>query len=100
MTTTLAGYNGVIATRYRAGWIGLFTGENQRRAVQRVLTDANARGLKCTGLIQDRWNFFVRVWWAFVAIVTLGFYVRVPNVLVVTEPIAMSAPPQRPYPRA
>lgn len=87
-TTESSGYNGVIATRYRAGWAGLFTGENQSRAVQRVLADINERGLKCAGLVRDQWNPFVRLWWAIVAGVTLGFYVRIPNVLVVTEPMA------------
>lgn len=87
-TTDTSGYNGVVATRYRAGWVGLFTGENQRRAVQRVLTDINGQGLRCAGLVRDQWNPFVRLWWALVAVFTLGFLVRIPNVLIVTEPIA------------
>lgn len=87
MSTQQSGYNGVVGTRYRAGWIGLFTGENQSRAVQRTLSDINVQGLKCVGLVRDQWNLFVRLWWALVAIITLGFYVRVPNVLIVTEPM-------------
>jgi hypothetical protein len=39
-------------------------------------------------LVQDQWNFFVRLWWLSVAVVTLGFCVRVPNVIVVTEPMS------------
>jgi hypothetical protein len=85
---TGTGYNDIVRTRYRAGWVGLFTGENQSRAVQRALVDINGRGLKCAGLVRDQWNFFVRLWWALIAVITLGFYVRVPNVLIVTEPIA------------
>jgi hypothetical protein len=68
--------------------MGLFSGENQSRAVQRTLTDINCHGLKCAGLIRDQWNFFVRLWWVLIAVITLGFYVRVPNVIIVTEPLA------------
>ena len=80
-------HNGTAATRYRAGWIGLFSGENQSKALQRALADLNAEGLKCAGLVRDQWNFFVRLWRVLIAIVTLGFYVRVPNVIIVTEPM-------------
>lgn len=82
-----AGFNETVTTRYRAGWIGLFSGENQSRALQRTLAELNAQGRKCAGLVTDQWNFFVRLWWLLVAVVTLGFYVRVPNVVVVTEPL-------------
>jgi hypothetical protein len=98
VTTTTMAYNGIVATRYRAGWIGLFSGENQHRAVQRVLADINGRGLRCAGLVQDQWNFFVRLWWLLIAIITLGFFVRVPNVLIVTEPMAGASPPETRYP--
>jgi hypothetical protein len=80
-------HNTTVATRYRAGWIGLFSGENQSKAVTRTLAEINAQERKCAGLVHDQWNFFVRLWWVIVAIVTLGFYVRVPNVIVVTEPM-------------
>lgn len=83
-------YNTTVSTRYRAGWVGLFTGENQRKAVDRVLADINGQGLRCSSLIKDQWNPFVRLWWMLVAIVTLGFYVRVPNVVVVTEPMPIT----------
>ena len=92
------GYNNIVATRYHAGWIGLFTGENQSRAVQRVLADINGRGLRCAGLVRDQWNLFVRLWWVLIAIITLGFYVRVPNVLIVTEPMAVLAQTESPFP--
>ena len=95
---TETAYNNIVATRYRAGWIGLFTGENQSRAVQRVLADINGRGLRCAGLVRDQWNFFVRLWWVLIAIITLGFYVRVPNVLIVTEPMAVLAQTESPFP--
>jgi hypothetical protein len=78
--------NTVVATRYRAGWIGLLSGENQAKALRRTLAELNGQGLKCAALVQDRWNPFVRLWWTLVAIISLGFYVRVPNVLVVGEP--------------
>jgi hypothetical protein len=56
--------------------------------VQRALADINNRELKCAGLVHDQWNFFVRLWWFLIAVITLGFYVRVPNVLIVIEPIS------------
>lgn len=80
--------NTVVPTRIRAGWVGLFSGENQEKALERALADINARGLGCCGTVQDRWNPFVRLWWLVVAIVTLGFYVRVANLLMVTRPLA------------
>jgi hypothetical protein len=85
---TVRRHNTTVSTRYRAGWIGLFAGENQSKALERILAEINAQDLKCAGLVQDQWNFFVRVWWLIVAIVTIGFYVRVPNVIVVTEPMS------------
>jgi hypothetical protein len=41
-------------------------------------------------------EFFVRLWWLFVSIVSLGFYVRVPNVIVVTEPMHSASSPNDP----
>jgi hypothetical protein len=58
-----------------------------------VLADINDRDLKCAGLVHEQWNFFIRLWWLLIAVITLGFFVRVPNVLGVTEPIAGLAQP-------
>lgn len=36
------------SVKYKHGWPGLFTGENQSKAMQRALSDLNSRGLKVT----------------------------------------------------
>jgi hypothetical protein len=80
-------YNYVHEARYRGGWIGLFSGENQTKAIGRIVHDLNARGYRVAAMVQDRWSFWRRLIWAFVALITLFFVVRSPNVLIVSEPI-------------
>ena len=72
---------------YKGGWIGLFGGENQTKAIDRVLRELNSRGHKVAASVEDRWSFWKRLGMSFVAVVSLGFYVRVPNVIFITEPI-------------
>lgn len=83
--------NTVMPTRIRSGWVGLFSGENQKKALERVLREINPQGLGCCAIVADRWNPFVRLWWIVVAVLSLGFYVRVPNVLIVTKPLSHNA---------
>jgi hypothetical protein len=49
-------YNATIGTRYRAGWVGLFAGENQRKALERTFAQTNVQDLRCVGLVRDQWN--------------------------------------------
>jgi hypothetical protein len=72
---------------YRGGWIGLFGGESQGRAVDRVLRDMNGEGYRVVFVIRDRWNFFRLLVTLIVGIVSLGFIVRTPNLLIIGEPI-------------
>lgn len=78
--------NGVVQVNYRRGWIGLFSGENQTKALTRCVTEINAGGRVVSAAAPDQWGFFARLLWALVAIVTLGFVVKGPNLLLITAP--------------
>jgi hypothetical protein len=79
-------YNQIHQVSFRAGWIGFFAGESQTKALDRVLDQINARGLRVAAMTVDRWSIWKRILWALVLICTLGFVGRVPNILVVSEP--------------
>jgi hypothetical protein len=80
-------YNQLHHVKYRGGWIGLFAGENQTKALQRAFPQLNASGLRVAAVVQDRWNIWKRIGAFLLLIVTLGFVGRVPNVLLITEPM-------------
>ena len=79
-------YNQIHVVTYRGGWIGLFAGENQTKALQRALPQLNGAGLRVTAVVQDRWNIWKRLGMILLLIVTIGFVGRVPNILLITEP--------------
>ncbi len=70
---------------YRGGWIGMFAGENQMRAVQRAIVEINDSGFRVVAAVEDRWSFGKRLGVALLWIVTLGFVGKVQNVLLITE---------------
>jgi len=72
---------------FKAGWPGLLGGENQTKAMDRALRELNARGHKECAAADDRWSIWKRLGMAIVAVISLGFYVRVPNVILITEPL-------------
>ena len=80
-------YNQLHTVKYRGGWIGLFAGENQTKALQRVIPQLNAAGLRIAATVTDRWSIWKWIGVALLLIVTLGFVGRVPNVVLITEPI-------------
>jgi hypothetical protein len=82
-----ATYNQLHSVRYKHGWPGLFAGENQTKAIQRALVELNGSGLKVVAAVTDRWSFWKRLGCVLLAIITLGFIVRAPNVLLVLEPM-------------
>lgn len=86
MTGASTGYNGIFPVKYKRGWPGLFSGENQEKALRRALTDINAQGWRVASTVQDQWSFWRRLGSVLLAIITLGFVVRAPNVLLITEP--------------
>jgi hypothetical protein len=79
--------NELRAVTYRGGWIGLFAGESQLKALQRALPQINAAGYRVVAAVEDRWSFWKRLGVVLLLIVTLGFVGKVPNVLLVTEPM-------------
>lgn len=79
--------NSVATVSYKGGWPGLFSGENQTKAVQRSIQELNARGQKICAAVDDRWSIWKRLGMAILAVISLGFYVRSPNVILITEPI-------------
>jgi len=84
----LAFRNGVTKVAYKRGWPGLFSGENQMKALERCISQLNGNGLRVAAVAVDRWSFWAKVGWAFVAIITLGFVVKAENLIIITEPIA------------
>jgi len=86
MVSGSAGYNAIYPVKYKHGWPGIFTGENQEKALQRALADLNGQGWRVAATVVDRWSFWRRLGSALLAVVTLGFVVRAPNVLLLTEP--------------
>ena len=80
--------NALYTVTYRGGWIGLFAGENQIKALQRSLSEINSLELCVVAAVEDRWSVWKRIGVVLLLIVTLGFVGKVPNVLLITEPIA------------
>ena|ERR1700722_5576282 len=81
-------FNDLHPVTYKGGWIGLFGGENQLRALQRALPAINASGLKVVAAVEDRWSVWKRIGVILLLIITLGFVGKVPNVLLITEPMS------------
>ena len=80
-------FNELHPIKYKGGWIGLFGGENQAKALQRALPQINASGLRVVAAVEDRWSVWKRLGVILLLIVTLGFVGKVPNVLLITEPM-------------
>ncbi len=79
--------NEVRTVTYRGGWPGLFGGENQQKALERALPEINGDGFRVVAVVRDRWSIWKRIGVVLLLVVTLGFVGRVPNVLLITEPI-------------
>lgn len=80
-------FNSLTTVSFKGGWPGLFSGENQTKAMQRSVSALNARGQKVSAAVDDRWSFLKRVGMAILAVISLGFYVRSPNVILIAEPM-------------
>lgn len=90
-TKPVAAYNAVAEVRYRRGWPGLFSGENQTKALSRSIAAVNASGLAVVATARDRWSFWRRLGSVLLAVVTVGFVVRAPNLLLITAPLPPDA---------
>ena len=85
-TPPLRPYNELHPVTYRGGWIGLFAGENQLKALERAIPRLNAANLRVVAAVEDRWSVWKRIGVLLLLLVTLGFVGKVPNVLLITEP--------------
>lgn len=79
------GFNTTRRVSYRGGLIGLFSGESQGKALERELVQLNADGYRVVFIINDRWNFFARLFWALIFILTVFLYSKQPNLLIIGE---------------
>ena len=73
----------------KGGLIGLFSGESQGKAMERVVQQLNADGYRVTFVIRDQWNFFKRVQAFLLMLVTLGLMGLTQNVLVIGERVPL-----------
>ena len=80
-------YNQLHRVSYRGGIIGLLAGENQIKALQRAIPQLNASGLRVVAAVVDRWSIWKRLGYTLLLIVTLFLVGRVPNIILITEPI-------------
>ncbi|MGB7050665.1 MAG: hypothetical protein WBG41_03765 [Acidimicrobiales bacterium] len=81
-------YNELHMVHYKGGWIGLFGGESQEKALRRAIPLINASGQRVVAAVEDRWSFWKRIGVVLLLLITLGFVGRTPNVLLITEPMA------------
>ncbi len=87
--------NELYTVSYRGGWIGLFAGESQIKALHRALPEINIAGRRVVAAVEDRWSFWKRLGVTLLFLVTLGFVGRVPNVLLITETVPRQLPDVR-----
>ena len=69
----------------RGGWIGLFTGESQGRALERVLPELNAEGYRIVFIIPDSWSFAKHLLNTIITVATLGIYSQTQGVVIIGE---------------
>lgn len=69
----------------RGGWIPMFSGESQGRAVERAIRDINANGYRVVFIIEDNPSLLWKLVQLTIAICTLGFYWRTSGVLIIGE---------------
>jgi len=80
-------YNELHTVHYKGGWIGMFGGENQEKALRRAIPLINASGQRVVAAVEDRWSFWKKLGAFLLVIITIGFVGRKPNVLLITEPM-------------
>ena len=69
----------------RVGWIALFGGESQGKALERILPELNAQNYRVAFIIPDQLSTFGRIFNPLLLIITLGFYGRSQNLLIIGE---------------
>ena len=81
-------FNQVHGCLFRSGWPAWLAGENQEKALMRVVPGLNASGRRVVAITPDRWSIWKRLLWALILVVTLGIVGRSPGVVIVTEPLS------------
>lgn len=69
----------------RGGWLGLFSGESQGKALERVIPALNAEGYRVVFIVPDKFSLFRKVLNVIILVVTLGFVGFVENLIIVGE---------------
>lgn len=97
MVNQARSYNITWRVEYHSGIIGALSGESQGRALERAISDLNSNGYRVVFVTQDQWNVFRRIAVLLLTMVSLGFWSRSPNLLIIGEPIgaATAQPAQR-----
>ena len=81
----MAAINRTWRVKFRGGWLGLFTGESQGKAMERVLPEMNQQGYRVVFIVSDKFSLVKKFLVLLLAVVTLGFVVLVENLLIVGE---------------
>lgn len=82
------GMNVTRRVSFRGGWIGLFSGESQGKALERELRRLNDDGYRVVFIVADRWNLFLRFIWLLLSVLTLGIWAKQQNLLLIGERVA------------
>ena len=75
----------IVQVTYRGGWVALFSGENQTKAMHRSISQLNQQGYRVTAAVDDHWSFWHRVGTSLLWLITLGFVGKGENVLLFIE---------------
>lgn len=75
----------------KGGWIGLFSGESQGKALDRVIPQLNADGYRVAFVVQDKFSLARKVLNVFVFAITLGFVGFVENLIIIGEQVPIPA---------
>jgi len=69
----------------RGGWLGLFSGESQGKALERVIPQLNAEGYRVSFIVSDKFSWGRKLLNVLVFAVTLGFVGFVENLMIIGE---------------
>ena len=69
----------------RGGLIGIFSGESQGKAIDRVLPEFNAQGYKVTFVVKDEWSFVTSFFLNVLSALTLFIWGARPSLLIIGE---------------
>ncbi|NNN22446.1 MAG: hypothetical protein HKL80_10655, partial [Acidimicrobiales bacterium] len=74
---------GTYQVSIKGGWIGLFSGDDTRKAINRALMDLERQNVRVLSAVPDQWSYWKRLWNAIIGVLTLGFLVRKPSVILI-----------------